>query len=302
MGPTITEHVPGQANAEVPAPATAEPPPEVTFPLDSFREAARHLRRPFTPQAVKFKVQSAWPKENPNTGLIVAYIDARLVVERLNLLVPDLWFDEYQQSDSRMVCRLTVDGITRQDVGEGVGKGLFSDALKRAAVKFGIGVSAYAVPKLILNVSDGTVEQKTASGKKTLVLTPKGERSVRALYEKWLDESGSASFGESLSHGDVEGSVGDPDDSPEASVAPDEPEPQADEAGVAAEVVSELETMAKSLTEAGTWTTKALRSQLVAAGATDTSSVGAALLTLTASEAEALRHTMADLIAAGEER
>jgi hypothetical protein len=51
-----------------------------------------------------------------------------------------------------MWCDLTIDGITRSDVGEGVGKALVSDSFKRAGVRFGIGVSLYAIPKMMLDV------------------------------------------------------------------------------------------------------------------------------------------------------
>lgn len=178
------------------------------FPFDSYREAARHTRRPFTPAAIKFKVQATWPKDSPANALIVCYMDARLVVDRLNLLLPDKWEDEYDQIDgTHMVCRLTVDGITRKDIGEGSGKALYSDALKRAAVKFGIGVSLYAVPKMILKGSD--VKSVTAGGKKSLAMTSDGERAVRGIYETWLENHGVKAFGEPLDHGDIEGAQGD---------------------------------------------------------------------------------------------
>jgi hypothetical protein len=187
--------------------AEAEAPP-VQFPLSSYREAARHMRRPFTPAAIKFKVQATWPKDSPANALIVSYMDARLVVDRLNLLLPDLWQDpEYVHDGQLLICRLTVDGITRQDVGEGSGKALYSDAFKRAAVKFGIGVSLYAVPKMILKGSD--VRAIQAGGKKSLAMTSDGERTVRAIYETWLENHGKAAFGEPLDHGDVEGAQGD---------------------------------------------------------------------------------------------
>lgn len=176
------------------------------FPLDSFREAAAYLRRPFTPAAIRFKVQAAFPKGEPTSGLIVAYIDARLAVERLNLIVPHLWHDAYEPlGKQHLICRLTVDGITRQDIGEGVGKGLYSDALKRAAVKFGVGVSLYAVPKMILRLSDGHLKR----AKDTLALTPNGETHVRGLYEGWLDFHGKQAFGEPLDHGDSLDAQGD---------------------------------------------------------------------------------------------
>lgn len=179
-----------------------------TFPLDSYREAARHFRRPFTPAAIKFKVQATWPKDQPANALIVSYMDARLVVDRLNLLVPHLWQDpEYVADGKLLICRLTVDGITRQDVGEGTGKALYSDAFKRAAVKFGIGVSLYAVPKMILKGSD--VKATTAGGKRSLAMTSDGERTVRSIYETWLQDHGSKAFGEPLDHGDIEDAQGD---------------------------------------------------------------------------------------------
>lgn len=290
-------------SATKPAPAKAEgqngaKPPEPDFPLETFRDAARHLRRPFTTNAVRFKVQATWPKDNPTGGLIVTYIDARLVVERLNYVLPDKWHDTYEPLDKNlMVCRLTVDGITREDVGEGTGKGLRSDSLKRAAVKFGIGVPNYAVPKMILDVESGALKRRQASGRATLELTPKGETAVRKLYADWLTAHGIPAFGEPLDHGDVEGSVGDPDDAPSTVAVGDAQEPEP-EAGPSSDVVAELEAMAQDLRDGGEWTGKELRTQLVAAGATDTSSVGAALRTLTEAEADVLRSRMADLLAA----
>src|SRR5690554_6875287 len=114
--------------------------------VDTFQQAAPELRRPFTAQAVKFKVQAVFG----TSALIVAYIDSRLVVERLNHVCPHLWSDAY--SDDGTVCALTIDGITRHDVGSPSAtearKGLYSDVFKRAAVKFGVGVSLYATPQI----------------------------------------------------------------------------------------------------------------------------------------------------------
>lgn len=165
-----------------------------TFPVDSFKEAAVHLRRPFTPAAVKFKPQSV-----TKTGktLCVAYIDARLVIERLNLVCPHLWHDRYEATaQGLMWCHLTVDGITRSDVGEGNGKALVSDALKRAGVHFGIGVPLYAVPQQFI---DGQAR----------FLSDQHQRQLRSTYERWLTQHGVKAFGEPLDHGDSEDSQGD---------------------------------------------------------------------------------------------
>lgn len=186
---------------------------EANFPVDSYREAAEHLRRPFASAAVKWKVQQVF--KNGGGCIIVAYIDARLVVERLNHVCPHLWNDEYEAIGSGLLlCKLTVDGITRRDVGEGTGKGLYSDAFKRAAVKFGVGVSIYALPQVTLFWSDGEkrVKQRPGSGgKTTFELTDLGRDAFRKGYERWLSEHGETHFGKELDHGDVEGAVGDPD-------------------------------------------------------------------------------------------
>lgn len=168
------------------------------FPVASYRDAAPHLRRPFAVDAVKFKPQSV--TKNGKT-LVVAFIDARLVVERLNLVCPHLWGDCYEPTAAGLMwCHLTVDGITRSDVGEGKGKALVSDALKRAAVRFGVGVSLYAIPQTFL---DGEVKY----------LTAQHSTFLRDRYTAWLSAHGAQAFGDPLDHGDApDGSVGDPDD------------------------------------------------------------------------------------------
>lgn len=168
---------------------------DVTLPVDSLREAAPILRRPFTPAAVKFKPQSK-NKDNTKT-MCVAFIDARLVVERLNLVCPHLWSEQPEQVGAGLMrCHLTIDGVTHRDVGEGQGKALESDALKRAAVRFGVGVSLYAIPQMWI---DGAPK----------FLSDVHQRELRKRYEKWLREVGVSAFGEPLDHGDVEGSQGD---------------------------------------------------------------------------------------------
>lgn len=180
---------------------------DTQLPVGSFREAAPLLRRPFEPAAVRWKVQTT----HGSSGLIVGYIDARLATERLNLVCPHLWSDDYTSAgDGLLMCLLTVDGITRRDVGQGKGKALFSDAFKRAAVKFGVGVSLYALPQTWLSVSDGHL-RAAGQGKERLFLQPAGIEHLRSLYAIWLGTAQGASFGEPLSHGDAaEGSVGDP--------------------------------------------------------------------------------------------
>lgn len=99
---------------------------------------------------------------NGNRGLVLWYIDARSVMERLdNVLGPANWQDEYVPLEGGSVmCKLSIrvppaeEWITKSDVGgesdqkDGGDrmKSAFSDALKRAAVKFGVGRYLYNIP------------------------------------------------------------------------------------------------------------------------------------------------------------
>lgn len=174
--------------------------PHAGLPVDSFAAAAPYLRRPFTVAAVKFKPQQ---KLRNNTTLCVAYIDARLVIERLNLVAAGAWHAEYEPVPGGLMwAHLTVCGVTRRDVGQGQGKALVSDALKRAAVHFGVGVSLYAAPARTL---PGEVKY----------LNDTHLNQLRGHYARWLNDRGISDFGEPLDHGDVEGAQGDPEAPPQ---------------------------------------------------------------------------------------
>lgn len=129
------------------------------------KDILQELSKPFPESVVGLKVQTA----RGGKGLVVAYIDARAVLDRLDEVVgPGGWHDEYEvladivrrngDREERLVevkCRLTVSGVTKEDVGEGDSmKAAFSDALKRAAVKFGIGRYLYSLPKVVAELDD----------------------------------------------------------------------------------------------------------------------------------------------------
>src|SRR5215469_1166730 len=114
------------------------------------------LAEPFDPAEVRFKPAVV----TGNRALALAYVDARVVQSRLDeVLGVDGWQDDYEcLPDGSVVCRLRLrlgdEWITKMDVGgpseqpdEGDRrKAAFSDALKRAAVKFGIGRYLYRLP------------------------------------------------------------------------------------------------------------------------------------------------------------
>jgi hypothetical protein len=135
------------------------------------------------------------------------------------LLAPHLWQATYTQAGNLMWCHLTVDGITRSDVGEsskGFSKDLVSDALKRAAVHFGVGVSIYAVPQARLFTSQHGKHIEVKGQKKQVWLTDAGHAALKKRYQKWLDEHGTEAFGPALSHGDIEPAIDPPEEAPVA--------------------------------------------------------------------------------------
>lgn len=114
------------------------------------------LAAPFDLREVKWKPQAV----KGNSALAVAYVDARVIQDRLDdVLGVAGWQDEYQLlPDSSVMCKLRLKigkrWITKMDVGSQSEqpdggdrlKAAFSDALKRAAVKFGIARYLYRLP------------------------------------------------------------------------------------------------------------------------------------------------------------
>lgn len=127
-------------------------------------EVWRKLAEPFPPGEVQWRIEAL--SRDKKRALVVPYVDARTVLDRLDRVVgPEGWHDAYEvladgervvrdergERRERLVevkCRLTVLDVTKEDVGEGDSlKAAFSDALKRAAVKFGVGRYLYRLEK-----------------------------------------------------------------------------------------------------------------------------------------------------------
>ncbi|MBN8867531.1 MAG: hypothetical protein J0H98_08250 [Solirubrobacterales bacterium] len=176
--------------------------------VDNFPDAYEDLRRPFTAAAVRWKIQSSFE----GGALCVAYIDARLVAGRLNKVCPGIWSAKFEPHQAGgLVCHLTIGEITRSDYGaaenrdQGVKlKGDFSDALKRAAVHFGVGESLYVVPKAYLREGNHLQPKRSGNG---YLLTDQGQGELRNRYALWLKNGGEAAFGPTLDHGDIEQEV-----------------------------------------------------------------------------------------------
>lgn len=114
--------------------------------------ALADLAAEFPRSAVSWRAQTL-TRDN-SKALALAYIDARDVMDRLDdVCGAENWQDRYEFHGTRTVCYLSIrigdEWITKAD---GAGdsdveaeKGAISDALKRAAVKWGIGRYLYAI-------------------------------------------------------------------------------------------------------------------------------------------------------------
>jgi hypothetical protein len=116
-------------------------------------EVLQRLGEAFSDEEVEFLPRA----QSGGKAMALPYIDARNVMRRLDQVVgPGNWSFDFDllSGDGKMVRgRLTVLGVTKCDAGEGgsedeVLKSAVSDALKRAAVHFGIGRYLYHLPRV----------------------------------------------------------------------------------------------------------------------------------------------------------
>lgn len=135
--------------------------------MTKFPDLFAALAAPFESREVRTRKQA---------GRDLAYVTARTVMNRLdNIFGPENWWDDYTPGANSVLCRLTVrlpDGstLTKADAGGYAGmsdsgdddKSGYSDAFKRAAVKFGVGRYLYGdgVPSYY----PGEVREASASG------------------------------------------------------------------------------------------------------------------------------------------
>jgi hypothetical protein len=147
------------------------------------------LAAPFATHEVKVRQQA---------GRQLHYITARTAMNRLDsVLGPENWWDDYIPSEHSVLCRLTIrlpDGsiLTKADAGGYAGmsdqgdddKSGYSDAFKRAAVKFGVARYLYrdGVPEFVQarvageNLAAGEPQQSISSAPPAPVAEPPGRR------------------------------------------------------------------------------------------------------------------------------
>lgn len=162
--------------------------------MTQHRELFAALAAPFESEEVKVRTQA---------GRQLHYVTSRTVMNRLDEVVgPENWWDDFVPLEHSVICRLTIrlpDGqiLTKSDAGGYAGmadpgdddKSGFTDAFKRAAVKFGVGRYLYrdGVPRFVREVLKGRAE-----GEATQATAPAPEAPAETPAPRNSDENGNA--------------------------------------------------------------------------------------------------------------
>lgn len=149
-------------------------------PVATLGEAAPALAVPFPASSVRLKPGAVNGARTRALGL--AYVDPRAYQDRLDAVVgPDGWHTSYRRlTDRAIVCRLTILGVVREEVGEAPEGNAnqyteaVAQAFKRACAAFGLGRYLYQLPRLwfdydpeanvIINESDAVRQLYRAAG------------------------------------------------------------------------------------------------------------------------------------------
>lgn len=135
-------------------------------------ELLKELSTPLTIEQIDFRIQSI---NNGGYGIILAYKDARVDMQRLDEVVGSLnWKREHTRDNANCIVSIW-DGekkqwISKEDTGAESytekEKGLASDSFKRACFNWGIGRELYDYPIIQIKFKDS--ELREHNGKKAL--------------------------------------------------------------------------------------------------------------------------------------
>lgn len=151
-------------------------------------EVFEKLAEPFGYADIEWRVGRSGEKGGKPWAILLPYVDGRAIQRRLDEVVgPAYWQDEYRQvngnaKESGFVCRLTVEVDGKTIIKEGVApftdieglKGAESGALKRAAVKFGIGRHLYGEGEHFAQNIQPATNGKPRDSKTVSIVTGKG--------------------------------------------------------------------------------------------------------------------------------
>jgi len=121
------------------------------------------LRKPFHPSAIEWKPQAT--TKDGTKAMAAAYADIRAYQNRLDEVCGLNWSVTYTPWGDRIVCHVTINGVTRSSTGEGdsqsekseiAGTAAEAQAFKRACAMFGLGRYLYNLPQIWVELEQGT--------------------------------------------------------------------------------------------------------------------------------------------------
>jgi hypothetical protein len=151
------------------------------------------LRAPFAPDRITFKPGKV--ARNGGGALGLAYADLRAYQERLDEVAGLDWSVRYRPWGERIICELTICGVTRASTGEMDdrseraeigGTVAEAQAFKRAAAMFGLGRYLYDLPQVWAEY-DGVKRQFTEAGLAKLRATLSGSAQTRSVNGESAD-------------------------------------------------------------------------------------------------------------------
>lgn len=111
----------------------------------NMNEMMLKLRAPFPASKLSWRVGQT--NKDKTKAMMLVYIDARDVQDRLDEVFGLGWSSSFREVDGRIVCAISAMGYTKEDGAEDTQfeakKGGLSDAFKRAAVQWGVGRYLY---------------------------------------------------------------------------------------------------------------------------------------------------------------
>lgn len=161
------------------------------------------LRRPFHPSAIEWKPQAT--TKDGTKAMAAAYADIRAYQNRLDEVCGLGWSVTYTPWGERIVCHVTIQGVTRSSSGEPdsqsekseiAGTAAEAQAFKRACAMFGLGRYLYALPSVWVELDPGTKKFSAAGLAKLESLVVQHYR--RAIAEQPAAQAVNKATGEIL--------------------------------------------------------------------------------------------------------
>jgi hypothetical protein len=152
----------------------------------------KDLRKPFHPSIVEWKPGAL--NQDRTKALAMPFADVRTYQDRLDQVCALRWSVTFTPWGERLICHLTIDGVTRSSTGEGdsqaeraefAGTAAEAQAFKRACSAFGLGRYLYSLPTLWVEYDAGS---KSFTDKAKARLT----QIINQHYRRELEETESA--------------------------------------------------------------------------------------------------------------